>query len=1063
MDRTAHAELGYVQADLKYLADFVNTAPARRAPRGLGPTRLPMHRPPQRSSRSRAAICARQAVLLVVASAGSVAFAGDAASDFDSRIAPLLARRCLDCHSGAEPKGGLDLARRETTITGGDSGPAVVPGNVGESLLWQRVSAGEMPPTAALPADEQRLLREWIERGANWGADPIDRFRFTTETRAGYDWWALQPIVHPPVPDAQKPGFFETPGFSARTWVRNEVDAFVVARLRDTRLLPSAEAGPRTLIRRLSFDLLGLPPALEDVESFVNDASPRAYEQLVDHMLGSAHYGERWARHWLDVVRYGESQGFERDKVRPNAWPYRDWVIRAFNEDLPYDEFARLQIAGDVLRPDDADALAATGFLVAGPYDEVGQQQQSEIMKAVVRQDELEDVVGTVGQTFLGLTVNCARCHDHKFDPVRQSEYYQLTAALGGVRHGERSISTPALRQEIAALEMRQRHLEEQVRGLEQPLIQAILAERRAAANPVDPPRPIAQWTFDKDLRDSVGKLHGKPQGPARTEAGRLLLDGKRAYVVTPPIHADLQARTFETWVQLAGLDQRGGSVISVQTLDGGVFDAIVFGEREPGRWMAGSDAFRRTQSFGAPAESEADQRLTHVAIVYSADGTITAYRNGLPYGTPYDSDEPVKFAAGQAQVVFGLRHGTSAAEGRMLHGAIDEARLYDRALTADEIAASASRADSVSQEQLLARLSPEQRALHAAWKAEIDDCEKRAAALRDSRVYAVTPRQPEVTRVLLRGNTASPGDVVAAAGISSLKGPRADFGLAPDASEADCRRSLAVWLTDRHNPLFARVIVNRLWHYHFGAGLVDTPNDFGFNGGRPSHPELLDYLAAYLIENGWSLKSLHRLIVTSATYRQESRPREDGQRLDAANRLLWRKSPLRLEAEELRDAMLSVAGQLNPQVGGPPFEDFKTFTQNSQFYEMLDPVGHEYHRRTIYRTWLRSGRQSLLDVFDCPDPSTTAPRRAVTTTPVQSLALLNNSFVLRMADGLAERVRGDAGDDVPSQTRQAFVLAYSREPTGPELDVATRFVASHGLPALCRVLFNSNEFLYVD
>jgi hypothetical protein len=319
------------------------------------------------------------------------------------------------------------------------------------------------------------------------------------------------------------------------------------------------------------------------------------------------------------------------------------------------------------------------------------------------------------------------------------------------------------------------------------------------------------------------------------------------------------------------------------------------------------------------------------------------------------------------------------------------------------------------------------------------------------------------VTRILLRGSTASPGDIVAAAGISSLKGTHADFGLAPDASEADCRRALAQWITDAHNPLFARVIVNRLWHYHFGAGIVDTPNDFGFNGGRPSHPELLDYLAGHLIENGWSLKKLHRLIVTSATYRQESRPREDGQRVDAANRLLWRKSPLRLEAEELRDAMLSVAGQLNPQVGGPPFEDFKTFTQNSQFYEMLDPVGHEYHRRTIYRTWLRSGRQSLLDVFDCPDPSTTAPKRAVTTTPVQSLGLLNNSFVLRMADRLAERVRGDVGDDAAAQLQRVWRLAYGRSPQESELDVAARFIDRHGLPALCRIAFNSNEFLYID
>jgi hypothetical protein len=375
----------------------------------------------------------------------------------------------------------------------------------------------------------------------------------------------------------------------------------------------------------------------------------------------------------------------------------------------------------------------------------------------------------------------------------------------------------------------------------------------------------------------------------------------------------------------------------------------------------------------------------------------------------------------------------------------------------------SAARPGFVSPEKLTTAMSAEQKTEHQSCRDELERIDARLATLENMQVYAVTPRQPEVSHLLVRGDPASPAEEVAADGVASLSGLNPDFDLAAGAPEGARRIRLAAWITDPRNPLFARVIANRVWHYHFGAGIVDTPNDFGFNGGRPSHPELLDFLASYLIENDWSLKQLHRLIVTSATYRQASLHREDCAAVDGGNRLLWRKDPLRLDAETLRDAILSVAGELNPQVGGPPYRDFRTFTFNSQFYEMIDPVGPEFNRRTIYRTWLRSGRNPLLDTFDCPDPSTTSPRRAVTTTPVQSLALLNNAFVLRMADAFAERVRREAGAEAASQVRATCRLAYGREPAVDELEPLSRFVHEFGLPALCRVLFNSNEFLYVE
>jgi hypothetical protein len=694
----------------------------------------------------------------------------DRRRDFDREVAPILARRCLDCHSGADPKGKLDLSRRATALAGGKGGPAVVPGKVDESLFWDRVSDDEMPPKSPLPAAEKAALRTWIAAGAPWGTDPIDPFQVTTPRRAGRDWWSLQPLDRPRPPVIG-------PAYRAR----NPIDAFVVEKLTANGLSPAAEAERRTLARRLSFDLLGLPPAPEEVDAFVRDTSSGAYEHLLDSYLASPQYGVRWARWWLDLARYAESHGFEFDEVRPSAWRYRDWVVTAFNRDLPYDEFARLQIAGDVIRPSDAGAIKATGFLVAGPFDTAGQNQQSNIMKAVVRGDELEDMIGTLGQTFLGLTVNCARCHDHKFDPIRQAEYYAIASALSGVRHGERDLS-------------------------------------------------------------------------------------------------------------------------------------------------------------------------------------------------------------------------------------------------------------------------------------QIDH-EK-------SKAYAVTPREAGEMRIHIRGNPNQLGEVVAAGALAAVAAPGTSFGLPTDAPESRRRIALAAWVSSARNPLFARVIVNRLWQAHFGAGLVETPSDLGWNGGKPSHPELLDWLASELVARDWSLKAIHRLIVTSAAYRQRSSASDLAIEKDATDRLLWRKAPMRLEAEMVRDAMLAVSGLIEMKLGGPSFRDQQVLQAPGTpaiLYTALDPGTPGLNRRTLFRLWARGGRSSLLDAFDCPDPSTSAPRRAVTTTPLQSLALLNNALVLHVSEAFAERLARDAGPDAESRAARAYRLAFSREPDPDEKRRAAQVVKEFGLFSLARAIFNSNEFLYVD
>lgn len=992
----------------------------------------------------------------------------EAGRTFDREIAPLLVRRCLDCHSGAEKKGGLDLSRLDAATRGGESGAAFVPGKSTESLLWQRVRDGEMPPKKPLPKEEVELLRRWIDGGAKWGTSPIDPFAFTTNARAGYDWWSLKPVKRPALPDIR----------NSKSEIRNPIDAFVVTRLEQDGLSASPPAEKRTLIRRLSFDLIGLPPTPAEIAEFEKDDSPQAYEKLVNRLLDSPHFGERWARHWLDIIRFGESQGFERDKLRTNSWRFRDWVVNAFNRDLPYDEFVRLQLAGDVLRPDDPEAVIATGFLVAGAYDEVGQSQQSAAMRAVVRQDEMEDYVGTIGETFLGLTVHCARCHDHKFDPILARDYYRMSAVLAGVRPGDRELPVGneawrASQQKIVADMNRElSSLTARLTGIEAETRRAILAERRGRIDKkVPPPQPIARWEFNDDLKDSLGELHVTANG-AKVKDGSLLVNGRQAFAETAPLKKPIKEKTLEVSLRLDHRNQTGGGAITLQTLDGATFDSIVFAEREPNRWMAGSNGFVRTQSFQAPEETEADKQIVHLAIVYAADGTITGYRNGQLYGQPYKSSGPITFEAGKSQIVFGLRHGPVGGN-KMLAGAIDRAALYDRALTTAEVAASAGVfTDAISEQELLARLPESAKAERTQLKFESDHLRKQLARASENRVYAVAPKSPEATHLLLRGNPGSPAEEVFGGGIAAIghqplaNGQTesvAEFSLPKEATDGDRRKGLASWITDRRNPLFARVIVNRLWHYHFGVGIVDSPSDFGFNGGRPSHPELLDWLAAELMDHDWSLKHVHRLIVNSATYRQSSRPRIDAAKKDAGNRLLWRKSPLRLDAETLRDAVLSVAGELNPTVGGPGYHDFTTFVFNSQFYDILDPVGMSFHRRSLYRTWVRSGRNPFLEVLDCPDPSTKTPRRAVTTTPLQALSLLNNSFMLRISERLADHVQRESQGPLARQIEELNQRILGRPPADAERALLNEFVAQHGLPSLVRVLFNSSEFLYVE
>jgi hypothetical protein len=956
--------------------------------------------------------------------------------DFDKQIAPLLARRCLDCHSGAEAKGDLDLSQKKTAA-------AAVEGE-----LWKRVAADEMPPKKPLTADEKALLRRWLDAGAAWGRDPIDPFAATTDHRAGRDWWALQPLRY------------------SVLGTRYSIDDFIRTELAKKQLNPSPPADPRTQLRRLYFDLIGLPPSPEEVEAFAKNPTDAAYAKVVDQLLASTHYGERWGRHWLDLVRYGESDSFERNEPRPHAWHYRDWVIQALNADVPYDRFAKLQLAGDVLEPNDPAALKATGFLVAGIHNTV--LGVDEVARATTRQDELEDVLAAVGQTFLGLTVQCARCHDHKFDPITQADYYRLTAALGGVHHGDRLLTSPEVERKRHELQQALLTTGKQLESLEATGRRRAVEKRDPAAKPLLAVSPISRWTFEKDATDGVGKLHGTLKGGATVADGRLKLDGRTAHAVTTPLGRDLREKTLEAWVILPTLDQGGGGVVTLETRTGGVFDAIVFAERQPKKWVAGSNGFTRTRDLTAGPETRTNGPI-HVAITYQANGHITVYRDGQPYGDGYRPGDLPTFKAGESHVLFGLRHTGGGKP--YLTGEVEEARLYDRALTPAEVAASAKAgpgAVGISLDDALAELTPQERKARNVILADLKESRAELAALpAPVPVFAANSKPVPRTHVLARGSVQKPKAEVTAGGVAGVPGV-ADFGLPADAPEGRRRAMLAEWIARKENPLFARVMVNRLWHHHFGVGLVDTPSDFGFNGGRPSHPQLLDWLAAEFVRRGWSLKMMHKLIVTSATYRQASAKEPKALPVDADNRLLWRRSPTRLEAEAVRDAILSVAGQLNPAVGGPPFHDVRTYGNNgTKYYEPIDPVGAAFNRRTVYRFSPRGERSALLETFDCPDPSSLTPRRQVTTTPLQALALWNNGFVLRMSGHFADRVEAEcakAGDTaVSAKVARAYRLALGRSPTDAEQKLAAVFVAKHGLPAFGRVLFNCNEFVVIE
>jgi mono/diheme cytochrome c family protein len=907
---------------------------------------------------------------------------------FRGRVRRVLAETCVGCHNPDQKKGGLDLTRRAGAIRGGDSGPAVDAEAPAESLLLQKVDAGEMPPKARLSPPQVEAIRGWLAAGAPYPEEPV------TQPRAGADWWSLQPVHQPLVPALRA---------AARGQARNPLDAFIIAKLEEKGLGLAPEADRGTLIRRLSFDLIGLPPSPEAVAAFVRDPAPDAYEKLVDRLLASPQHGERWSRHWLDVVRFGESEGYETNMPRFNAWPYRDYVIRTFNRDTPFPRFVLEQLAGDALADEGADWLtqAATGFLVGGTHDIVGNQTVEGMRQQ--RMDDLDDMITATGTAFLGLTINCCRCHDHKFDPVTQKDYYGLQAVFAGVSHGARA---------IPAADTPERRAEARRVAAELTRTEAALDEFEPAARPESdaPRRPMAS------PRRNVERFE-----PVRARMARMTILATSNLI--EPCIDEFEVYTAGDSSRNVAVSSAGGKASASSEYPGAAIHKIA--HLNDGQTGNGHSWISRVPGKGT------------ISIEWPRSETIDRIVWGRDREGRYTDRLPTEYY---------LEVALNPGEWRVVASSVDRQpyRAEGRPEGPDGPAAGLT-------SELTARRG-ELRARHAALRARLEQLGSMVS------VYAGTFTQPGPTHILRRGDPMQPAAEAAPSGITAVKPA---LMLPPDAPERERRIALARWIGDPANPLPARVMVNRLWHSHFGQGIVSTPSDFGFNGGAPSHPELLDWLASEYVARGWRLKPLHRLIVTSAAYRQSSRLHARAQSIDGQDRLLWRMRPRRLEAEALRDAILACSGRLDSRMEGAGYNIWQENTNYVAVYQPRAELGADAFRRMVYQFKPRSQQDPTFGAFDCPDAALVAPRRNTSTTALQALNLLNSRMVLRQAALFAERLKHDAGDDPARQADRGIALAFGRAPSAAERAAAAALIRSHGTATFCRALYNANEFVF--
>ncbi|MEX1233103.1 MAG: PSD1 and planctomycete cytochrome C domain-containing protein [Planctomycetaceae bacterium] len=960
---------------------------------------------------------------------------------FREQVEPLLKKRCYTCHSHAADlmEGGLSLDWRSGWEQGGGRGPAIVPGDPDASLLVRAVrytDAELQMPDDRLPDDEVAILERWVKEGAH---DPRSVLPNADDANISTDWWSLKPLSRPEIPvhDATNP-----------------IDAFIRQRLVQEGLHPSERADRRTLIRRLTIDVHGLLPTPEETESFVNDPSPEAYKALVERLLASPRYGERWARHWLDTIHFADSHGFEHDVFRPNAWRYRDYVIDSLNRDTPWDRFIREQLAADVFYPEEAALVPALGFLGAGTYD------HSAAITAQMMFENLDrdDMVTQTMAAFVSTTANCARCHAHKFDPITQEDYYALQAVFAGIGKGDIPFDADP---EIAAQRSRWQKLKSAVETqstdvLMTPEHQQLVAAFEQQRSEIKGWKPLAVETFASTLGATL----------TRQEDDSYLASG------TAP-EKDVTSIT-------AAIDLPRITAIRLDVLTD---DSLPM--KGPGRAPNGNlhlsefelRTFRPESKEGERigiARATADFDQDGWTIQHALDGNVaTAWgihpQVGVPHFAVFELEKPLVPEPGVTlSILMKQIHGGSHLIGRFRLSVTDAPAELLFALPAD--------AEAILAKPRGERTADEQTLLSAAILKQKADAELRklpepqkvyaAAAAAQNERGIVSFDKPREIHMLARGDVERPGDVIPPGALSCIDGLPARFDLPEPHAEAARRAALADWIADPENPLTWRSIANRVWHYHFGRGLCNTPNDFGRMGGTPSHPELLDWLACELRDKGGSLKHLHRLILTSETYQQSSACPDELAARDPDNSLLARMARQRMDAESFRDSVLSASGRIDFTMGGPGIANFSS-RPGAQLTPYLDYNDYDWDgpgatRRSIYRVVWRGIPDPLFDPLDFPDLGLLAPKRGFSASPLQALALLNNRFVLHHAQHMANRARA-AATSVNDQVRVAVTWVWQREPTATETEKLTALANQHGLEAVCRLLLNSNEFLFVD
>lgn len=926
----------------------------------------------------------RLVAILLIAVGSCAARADDI--DFVRDVRPIFDKHCIKCHTAEKQESGLRLDVKELALKGGDNqGPDILPGKADESPLLQLIISSDkqerMPPEGAgLTSAEVETIKRWLDQGAIW-PEGVDR----VQLKDLRDHWSFKPLVLAAGKDS--------------------IDAFIDDRLEQVGLRRSPPASPIDWLRRISFDLIGLPPTTQEVDDFLrslaeSSGQPQqqeiAYQQVVDRLLSSPRYGERWAQHWLDVVRYADTHGFEVNTERPNAWPYRDYCIDAFNDDVPYDQFIREQIAGDALGSD-----AATGFLITASVLLPGQIGKDAPSIRLARQDALDEIVNNISQTFLALSVGCARCHDHKFDPITSHDYYAMQAFVAGVEYEDRELRT----RESESAKLQATALRGQLEQLDKQLLQLIQAAR-----------PGSQ------LKATNARENSETFTPRAARYVRFTIDDANLHPdlgLIEPCIDEFEIYSHGAEPKNVALSSLGTRATASGSRESDSHKLVHVNDGQLGNsrsWMS-DVAGRGWLLFELPAVVEIDRVVwSRDRLGQFTDRLPTAYR--LEVGLDTDQMQTVVEVVANGPGSFSLA-GLAPPEA-----------------------------------QTATRLLEQKRTIES----QLKPLETRQLA------FAGKFREPDEIHLLNRGDPEQPGVVVLPEfpSVFSDRVKLIDVVKSIGPSEQARRVALAEWIARADNPLTARVMVNRVWQGHFGKGLVETSSDFGHSGTAPTHPELLDWLTSHFIQSGWSIKQLHRLIVLSGTYRQSSRIIEgDGLKIDAEVRTLWRYPSRRLDAEVLRDAMLAISGQLNLKMHGSGFDLFDKRGGLTGF-KPIESYRGEGLRRMIYAHKVRREREAVFGAFDCPDAGQSTARRRESTTPLQSLNLFNSTFTLEQASAMARRIEMMTDDNIPNQIRHAYRLALSREPHPDEFSAAQPVVQLHGLQPLCRALLNCNEGIFI-